>query len=182
VTTVIVLNGGSCAGKSSIPRSLQAVLNEAWLTLGVDTLIDAMPPALRDDDAGLSFPPGGHIAVGPVFRGLETAWYAGIAAMARAGSGIIVDEVFLDAAESQARLRAVLDRLAVLWVGVRCESSVATAREQTRDDRSAGTAARQADRVHEGVVYDLEVDTTNSTAIECARVIAAAILGSDVGN
>jgi chloramphenicol 3-O phosphotransferase len=31
----------------------------------------------------------------------------------------------------------------------------------------------QADLVHNGVVYDLEVDTTTTAAIDCARVIAA---------
>jgi len=33
-------------------------------------------------------------------------------------------------------------------------------------------AASQATIVHEGVAYDLEVDTTHTPPIECARVIA----------
>lgn len=40
---VIVLNGGSSSGKSSLARALQEVLPEPWLRLGVDDLIDAMP-------------------------------------------------------------------------------------------------------------------------------------------
>ncbi|MGW4984022.1 phosphotransferase-like protein, partial [Streptomyces mirabilis] len=34
-------------------------------------------------------------------------------------------------------------------------------------------AASQAEVVHQGVVYDLEVDTTHAEAMECARTIAA---------
>jgi chloramphenicol 3-O phosphotransferase len=34
-------------------------------------------------------------------------------------------------------------------------------------------AASQADVVHEGVFYDLEVDTTHTESLVCARAIAA---------
>jgi chloramphenicol 3-O phosphotransferase len=34
-------------------------------------------------------------------------------------------------------------------------------------------AASQAEVVHQGVTYDLEVDTTHAEAMECARTIAA---------
>lgn len=60
----------------------------------------------------------------------------------------------------------------MLWVGVRCESTVAAAREIARGDRVTGMAASQADVVHRGVIYDLEVDTTRSESMECARIIA----------
>ena len=39
-------------------------------------------------------------------------------------------------------------------------------------DRVAGIAVAQADLVHRGVAYDLEVDTTHTESIECARYIA----------
>ena len=38
-----------------------------------------------------------------------------------------------------------------------------------------GMAASQADVVHQGVVYDLQVDTTRAGALECARAIAARV-------
>ncbi|WP_366945554.1 hypothetical protein [Microbacterium sp.] len=40
---LIVLNGGSNAGKSTIARALQEALPGIWLTFGVDTFIDALP-------------------------------------------------------------------------------------------------------------------------------------------
>jgi chloramphenicol 3-O phosphotransferase len=175
VTGVIVLNGGSSSGKSGIVRCLQAVLPDPWLAVGVDTLVAAMPAALRDSGAGIEFAPDGGVAVGPAFRVLEAAWIAGVAAMVRAGARVIVDEVFLGGAASQRRWRAGLDGLAVLWVGVRCASAVAADREVARGDRVTGMAASQAELVHRGVVYDLEVDTTHTGSMACARTIAARV-------
>jgi chloramphenicol 3-O phosphotransferase len=34
-------------------------------------------------------------------------------------------------------------------------------------------ALSQAEVVHQGVVYDVEVDTTHAESLECARAIAA---------
>jgi len=64
----------------------------------------------------------------------------------------------------------------VLWVGVRCDSAVAAAREVSQGDRVTGMAASQAEVVHQGVVYDLEVDTTHTESLECARTITARVL------
>jgi chloramphenicol 3-O phosphotransferase len=174
-TAVIVLNGGSSSGKSGVARCLQAVLPDPWLAFGTDTLIEAMPLAVRTSATGIQFAPDGDVIVGPEFRALEAAWIAGIAAMARAGARIIVDEVFLGGAASQQRWRDALDPLPVLWVGVRCDRAVAAAREIARGDRVPGMAASQADVVHQGIVYDLQVDTTQTEALDCARVIAARV-------
>jgi chloramphenicol 3-O phosphotransferase len=169
---VIVLNGGSSSGKSGIARCLQVVLPEPWLTIGTDTFVEALPAAMRASDAGIEFAPDGSVLVGPVFRTLEAGWIHGVAAMARAGARVIVDEVFLGGAESQQRWLAALGDLPVLWVGIRCDSAIAEGREVARGDRIAGMAASQADVVHRGIVYDLEVDTSHAESLECARVIA----------
>jgi chloramphenicol 3-O phosphotransferase len=113
------------------------------------------------------------VSAGPVFRRLETAWIDGVAAMARTGEHVIVDEVFLAGPASQGRWRAALAGLDVLWVGVTCESAVAAGREVARGDRVTGMAASQAELVHRGVIYDLEVDTTHTESLACARQIAS---------
>ena len=172
-TQVIVLNGGSSSGKSGIARCLQAVLPDPWLVLGVDMLIQALPASSPTSVTGIEFAPDGEIVVGPEFRALEAAWMAGVAAMARAGARIIVDDAFLGAAASQQRWQRALDALQVLWVGVRCDSAVAASREIARGDRVTGMAAAQAILVHQGVAYDVQVDTTHTEALECARAIAA---------
>lgn len=175
-TQVIVLNGGSSSGKSTLARQLQEALPHPWLTLGVDTLVEALPPALRLPGEGIGFGSEGEVSTGDVFRQLDAAWSLGVAAMARAGARVIVDEVFLGAAASQARWREALTGLEVLWVGVRCDPDVAEAREAARGDRVGGMARAQAERVHEGVTYDLEVDTSGQDAVECVRWIQAWVI------
>jgi chloramphenicol 3-O phosphotransferase len=171
-TQVIVLNGGSSSGKSGIARCLQAILPDPWLRIGVDELVDALPPALRGAAGGLAFGDRGEVEVGPGFRESEIAWTTGVAAMARAGARVVIDDVFLDGAASQARTRRLLDGRDVLWVGVRCAPDIAAGRETARGDRVPGMAAAQAESVHLGVVYDVEVDTGHAESVECARTIA----------
>lgn len=173
MTRVIVLNGGSSSGKSALARSLQEILPDPWLSLGIDDLIEAMPPSLESADGGIAFAPDGGVDVGDRFRELEAAWAAGLAAMARAGGRVIADDVFLGGAASQQRWRSALTGLDVLWVGVRCDPEVAAAREAARGDRVGGMARAQAEIAHRGVVYDLEVDTTRTGPVEGARAVAA---------
>ncbi|MER7843444.1 AAA family ATPase [Kitasatospora sp. NPDC096077] len=172
---VIVLNGGSSSGKSSIARRLQELLPEPWLHLGADTMVSALPPWLLGGGDGIGGLDDGDgtVEVGPVFARLDAAWTLGVAAMARAGARIVVDEVFLGGAASQQRWRAALADLEVLWVGVRCDPAVAAAREAARGDRVGGMAAAQAESVHEGVGYDLVVDSSRASVDECAGLILA---------
>jgi chloramphenicol 3-O phosphotransferase len=93
--------------------------------------------------------------------------------MAKAGARVIYDDVFLAGGASQERLRGGLAGLEVLWVGVRCDPEIAAGREVARGDRVGGMAASQATMVHEGVRYDLEVDTSHTESLACARMIAS---------
>ncbi|WP_105972230.1 chloramphenicol phosphotransferase CPT [Streptomyces geranii] len=183
---MIILNGGSSSGKSGIVRCLQAVLPEPWLAFGCDSFVDALPARMRESDGdGIVFAADGGVSLGADFLALEAAWREGVAAMVRAGARVVIDDVLLGGAASQQRWLKALRQsgepgksgepgdLDVLWVGVRCESTVAAGREVARGDRVRGMAVAQAELVHEGVVYDLEVDTTRTESLECARTIAA---------
>jgi chloramphenicol 3-O phosphotransferase len=125
----------------------------------------------------MGFKPDGSITVGPAFRQAEASWYQGLAAIARAGTRLIVDEVFLDGGESQARLQRAFEGIAVAWVGVRCDSPIAEARELSRPDRVKGLARDQAERVHRGVRYDIVVDTTDMPTAACGSLIAETLEG-----
>ena len=37
-------------------------------------------------------------------------------------------------------------------------------------------AASQAETVHQGVVYDIEIDTSHTESLDCARAIAARVV------
>ncbi len=173
IPAVVVLNGGSSAGKSSLARCLQNLLGPTWLSLGVDDLIRALPGGDLPvgQQPAIDFGADGGVETGPDYRRAEHAWYQGLAAMARCGTGLIIDEVFLGGAASQRRLAEALSGLDVLWVGVRCDPDVAEARERGREDRIVGMARAQASAAHEGVHYDLVLDTTHTGASDCAAVI-----------
>ena len=170
-TAVIVLNGTSSAGKTSIGRCLQSRLSAPWLLLGIDDLIRAVPDEGIDDGTLLHVRETGQVVVGPGWGRLEASWYLGIATIAANGTGVIVDEVFLDGGAGQRRLRAALGKVQVLWVGVTCDRDIARAREALRPDRVAGQADAQAAVVHAGVEYDLVVDTSRATSEACAAII-----------
>lgn len=179
-TDVIVLNGGSSSGKSSVGRSLLEHLDEPWVLLGVDDLLAAIAPSLAGDApprAGrpplVSYRSDGTVHVEEAWWRIESAWYAGVAAMARAGLGVILVEVLLDGALGQRRVAEALKGLSVLWVGVRCDPVVAAARERGRPDRIVGMAVSQATRVHDGLRYEADVDTTSMSIEECTRVVLA---------
>lgn len=170
-TDVIVINGGSSAGKSSIAAELQRVLPDLWLALGIDTFIAALPARLSGGAAGIRFETDGTIGIGDSFTRLETGWMQGIAAMARSGANVIVDDGFLSGPPAQQRWRSALVGLRVVWVGVRCSPEVAAARERARGDRQRGMAEQQAHLVHRGISYDVEVDTTRLSPAEAVLPI-----------
>ena len=98
---VVVLNGGSSSGTTSVARALQTRLPRPSPLLGVDTLIDAMPEPQPDRHAAaVTVAADGTVRPGTAFRALEKTWYRGIAEMARCGALVIVDEVFLGGGES----------------------------------------------------------------------------------
>lgn len=70
---VIVLNGGSSSGATSVGRAQRTHLPEPHL------LIDAMPTPRPDrHDAPISVDADGTVRPGPTFRALEQAWYRGV--------------------------------------------------------------------------------------------------------
>jgi chloramphenicol 3-O phosphotransferase len=171
MTNIIILNGGSSSGKSTIAKCLQNSSPESWLRFSIDDLIGAMPDAMLKKDSGIKLGDDGSVSPGTEFRELEFAWMHGIGEMARRGARIIIDDVFISGVEARKRWETSLKGLQVLWVGVFCDSAVAAAREKERGDRIGGMAVSQAAAVHEGMHYDITVDTTKTSPEECARMI-----------
>lgn len=171
MTDVIILNGGSSSGKTTIAKCIQNSSNASWLRFSIDDLIEAMPDAMFKKDSGIKLGEDGSVIPGTEFRALESAWRHGMGEMARRGARIIIDDVFLSGIEARKRWEISLDGLQVLWVGVRCDPTVAAVRERGRGDRIQGMAVSQAAAVHEGMQYDISVDTTKTSPEECASMI-----------
>jgi chloramphenicol 3-O phosphotransferase len=173
---IVLLNGVGSSGKSSIARALQAITAQPFLRVEMDAFLDMLPEASFGHPDGMMFETvqqDGHPAVviktGPVcdraLRGMRHA----VAAMAAQGNNLIVDEVLIGA--EKAEYAALLAPFRVYLVGVFAPLDVLEQRERQRGDREIGLARWQFDRVHEGMTYDLELDTSTATAEECARMI-----------
>ncbi|SMF58722.1 chloramphenicol 3-O phosphotransferase [Tistlia consotensis] len=173
---ILLLNGSSSAGKSSIAKALQEIAAEPWLHVAMDDFLDMLPAACWGHAQGVVFEPveeagAAALAVrsGPVAERALTGMREAVAALARAGNDLIVDEVLLGGAAADYRAR--LAGLEVRWIGVFAPLAVLEARERARGDRRLGLARWQHERVHEGVDYDLTVGSAAATPLDCARLI-----------
>jgi chloramphenicol 3-O phosphotransferase len=155
---VMILNGGSSAGKTTLGRSLQSALSDTWLLLGVDLLIWTLPPRLINNADGMSAHEG-MIVRGEMFMSLYAGFQSAVAALAHSGINVLLDDLTLDGTADQQRWNDALQGLDVLWIGVRCAPAIAAEREAKRQSRLPGIARHQAESVHVGVRYDVEVDT-----------------------
>jgi len=114
------------------------------------------------------------IVPGPVGQRLASGMRAALAAFARAGNAVLVDDVFIDRAWLD-EWRTELAGVELLLVGVMAPLNVLEERERARGNRVAGEARAQVDLIHDGVEYDLTVDTSRQSPDECARSILAAL-------
>lgn len=156
---VIFLNGTSSAGKSSIARELQKSTSTVYLHVSVDNFMTQLPHGLLEDPARIE----------PVFTNLLNGFNNSAAALARTGNHVIVDHV-LEPHWVGPCVNAFAD-LKVTFVAVRCPLAVLETREKARGDREIGLARYQYERVHVDETYDVEVDTSTQSAIECAAAI-----------
>ena len=171
---VIILNGGSSAGKTTLGRALQSAMPGPWLLLGIDLLIWTLPPEMINDPDGLSIHEG-VITRGQLFTPLYEGFQYAVSALGRSGVDVLIDDLTLDGLVDQQRWNNALEGLDVCWVAVRCAPQIAAEREARRGTRLPGIARHQADSVHAGVHYDVEVDTGVLDLNEELSVIAEAL-------
>jgi len=171
---VVLINGGSSAGKSTIGRKLQSSLTETWILTSVDVVIWTMPHELEFNPEGFMIE-NGFFLRGEEFMRLFAAFQASVVAQAKCGVNVLVEDVFLDGVLDQHRWRAALGDVETLWVGVHCSPDIAAAREIERGDRPIGIARNEANAVHEGVHYALEVDTGTTNLADVVDTVASGI-------
>jgi chloramphenicol 3-O phosphotransferase len=158
---IVLLNGTSSAGKTSIARALQEIMETPYLHPGIDHFLPRLPQhcfvvadaadspsseyfllvyksaagrTVAEHQGGVTVYGDGTLAevrIGPGGVALLAGMYRGIAALAAAGVDVIVDDVI----HHQTVLRAAVEALCesqVLFVGLRLPRSVAERRERER--------------------------------------------------
>jgi chloramphenicol 3-O phosphotransferase len=185
---LIVLNGPSSAGKSSIIKALQDLWPRPLFASGIDVFIMEWP------ESHVSFPgedgsPASSAAIrivpglGPapswipeyneefheVLRIANESWTA----MRQGGLDLIVDHVIIDDQMRRDARRSLAD---AFWVGVKCDVDELVRRESVRGDRYPGFASGTSAVVHEEMNYDLIVDTTSTPTEVVTRQIYDAVI------
>ena len=177
---VVILNGTSSAGKTSLARAIQRSAEGPVLRVSMDDFLEMMPPRFANDGEAFSFklvqdadPAEVEIGTGAYGAALMNGMRTCVAALADQGLDLVVDDVMLGAGD-QDHYYEVLAAHAVSFIGVRCSLETAERRERERGDRDIGMARWQYPRVHEGRTYDLEVWTDKVGPDEGARMIMEA--------
>ncbi|MBA4047937.1 MAG: chloramphenicol phosphotransferase [Sphingomonas sp.] len=177
--SALFLNGCTSAGKTSIARALQDLLDPPHLRLGIDDAFALLPTKLHNHADGFFFDTDarGEIRLnhGPVGLSLLRAHARMAAVLAKGAAGVILDEVVLEPVLRDDWDQA-LAGCAVFKVGVHCALPELERRERERGDRLIGQARGQFGLVHAGMSYDLEVDTTSASPADVAAQIADAYL------
>jgi chloramphenicol 3-O phosphotransferase len=163
---VILLNGASSSGKSSVARALQASLDQPYWHISIDHLRDAgVLPLDRVRSGEFTW----SEMRGPFFAGFERS----LSVYAEAGNNLVVEHIIEDEAWMQRMVR-LLHGIDVFFVGIRCDLDKLEQRERQRGDGRLGDARRDFFTVHRYAVYDFEVDTTSTgPGSNAERIIAA---------
>jgi chloramphenicol 3-O phosphotransferase len=192
---VILVNGASSAGKTTLCRALQAAIGEPYLCIGFDDFIFLSAPRyylggntpaqthtdhftaqgvelVRDSQPGQ--PVSVTAVFGPVFRRLIDAMPAAVRALVDGGNAVIFDDVLHDRDMYDGRKRAFAG-LDIFAVGVTCAVQVLEARERSRSDRVIGRARGLANVVHNFCAYDVVVDTGTTDPDGCVAEILGAL-------
>jgi chloramphenicol 3-O phosphotransferase len=184
---IILLNGSSSAGKTTLAITLQQLLPDPWHHIALDQFRDGMGGRYRGLNSPDGTPGARGLNVVPVARGNERVTEVrfgdigkqvlrgmrrAIAAFAAEGNNVIIDDLMFERAFLFDYVEA-LTGFDVLFVGVRCPIDVVNAREAKRPGRFPGTATSHFDRVHAHCVYDIEVDTGIASPRQCAEMIIA---------
>ena len=181
---VVILNGASSSGKTSIAKHLFEIADVPFLFFSHDFLNTVILPDPISFDTVVESGPGFErsfvrkqnnrmwrmLAPDEVLISLCEAFVETIRAYAQRGFNCLVEDVILD----DNRLRLYVDYLSgidVAFVGLYCGDSELQSRERNRGDRWIGQAVQQNSVVHRHGLYDLTVNTSKIDPSECAQQI-----------
>ncbi len=167
---IIFLNGTSSSGKTTLSKALQYQMEAVYLHVALDAFAIMFPLSkLGDQDLCASAEPK-----------LREGFYRSVAALVGCGNKVIVDTVAHEPCAQ--RFKPLFMFFNVVYVAVKCPAEELQRREKARGDRSIGLALSQLPEMHSFLHYDVEVDTHEHNAEECAALIKQFIASSSCSN
>ena len=168
MATIVVLNGPSSAGKTTLARAVQEMAGSLLLNFSIDAILYSLPEsALARIRAGTPVPD-------LRLAGLHDAYFACVKQLADLGHDLIVDNAITAERQAQ-RLREAVEGHQVLTVLVTCSPETLAERERARGDRRIGLAASQCDSIERWLQHDLRIDTSVDSPEAAARKIMSSL-------
>ena len=168
---VIILNGTSSSGKSSIAQEIVNLIEVPIIHAQVDTFFDMFDFS--------KFKTGSD-----AFKASKIAFSlfdSSISDICKQDFPIVVDTVF-ERFEYYQNAMSVIKGRDVYLIGVYCPLTELCVREKKRGDRKLGLASEQFDNVHADKQYELEVDTSKLSSSACAKKIIQLVNKGDIGS
>lgn len=156
---IILLNGTTSAGKTSIAKAMQKLLKPIFLHVSLDAFIDMFP----SDYDEINDKHGRFARRNLILSAMNLC----IHSLAAAGHHLIIDHV-LDEPEPMLALKKQLADFKIMLIAVHCPLPILEQREASRPDRATGLARGQFHNIHIDQVYDFEIDSSKGTPEECA--------------
>ncbi len=156
---IILLNGTSSAGKSTLAKELRLKLEPQFHYYASDQLADE---GFRPVDEDVRYE-----CRDLFFKGFHRS----IPAFAEAGLDLLVEHI-VEEQDWADELRVLLAPFDVFWVGVHAPMEEIERRERLRGNRQIGEAAYHL-KTHSFCSYDVEIDTMQPLEQNVEKIIAA---------
>jgi len=162
---IIIINGPSSSGKTTLALALQKRLDIPFIRFSFDLFVDHQSfPMEQIRNGTFSWE-----AMRPaVFRGLHQS----LPALATAGNNIIFDHI-IETKPWLHELISLIAELDVFFVGLHCSLPELERREVQRGDRRKGEAEMDLKTVHGITSYDLELNSENPLEENVSLLIEA---------
>jgi chloramphenicol 3-O phosphotransferase len=185
--TVIVLNGPSSSGKSSIQKEFQKLcMPSLWIKVGIDNLFDSVMPEITSENMNFwqSKNPIRWVEkskdslekdIVTLFVGTEgekvvSAMNSCIASYAKNGCNVIVDYIAYEEKWLK-NLETKLKKIKTYYIAVRIPIKILEKREASRGTSPKGHARSHYFTVYGNKKYDLNVNSNQNSAKEIALQI-----------
>lgn len=169
---ILLLNGASSSGKSTLSQELQDLLNEPFVHISSDNWFLLFPKKYHVYDPDPTSPR--HLLQQRMMPYFAPKLMSGmrhcVAALARVGNNIVVDDLLLEK-DALDEYLTILQGFPVVFIGLTCPLEELERREQARGDRTIGLAREQFESIHAFCHYDIEIDTSKHTPQEAALLI-----------
>ena len=159
---VALFNGPPSSGKTSLVNSLQHEISDPWFHLSLDDFRSGYCESFWDDDDG------------DLFSRLLTGYVGALREMALAGNDVLAEAVITPA--RRLLYESTFGSMPLLLIGVKCRLDTAIQREASRVDRRHGPIELPAEyfaAVHEGLSYDLEIESSEESPQDLAVTVLA---------